>query len=69
VNNLDEAVRMLPHVLALDRGAVRRRFEQRFTARRMAEDYLKTYRALIERSMANEPPTRLVPAMLEEGLN
>jgi glycosyltransferase involved in cell wall biosynthesis len=69
VNSVDEAVRMLPHVLALDRGAVRRRFEQRFTARRMAEDYLKTYRALIERSMANEPPTRLVPAMLEEGLN
>jgi glycosyltransferase involved in cell wall biosynthesis len=69
VNNVDEAVRMLPHVLALDRCAVRRRFEQRFTAKRMAEDYLKTYRALIERSMANEPPTRLVPAMLEEGLN
>jgi glycosyltransferase involved in cell wall biosynthesis len=69
VNSMDEAVRMLPHVLALDRGAVRRRFEQRFTARRMAEDYLVTYRALIERSMANEPPTRLVPALLEEGLN
>ena len=30
----------------LDRGAVRARFEQRFTARRMAEDYLATYASL-----------------------
>jgi glycosyltransferase involved in cell wall biosynthesis len=32
----------------LDRGAVRVRFEQRFTARRMAEDYLAAYRSLAE---------------------
>jgi len=37
------AVRRLDH---LDRGAVRDRFEQRFTARRMAEDYLATYLSL-----------------------
>lgn len=30
----------------LDRGAVRARFEQKFTARRMAEDYLATYISL-----------------------
>ncbi len=30
----------------LDRDAVRARFEQRFTARRMADDYLATYRRL-----------------------
>jgi glycosyltransferase involved in cell wall biosynthesis len=30
----------------LDRTTVRARFEQRFTARRMAEDYLATYRRL-----------------------
>jgi len=30
VDTMDEAVRMLPQVLALDRHAVRRRFEQRF---------------------------------------
>ena len=30
----------------LDRATVRARFEQRFTARRMAEDYLETYRYL-----------------------
>jgi hypothetical protein len=36
---MDEALRMLPRVLALDRHAVRRRFEQRFSSTRMATDY------------------------------
>jgi glycosyltransferase involved in cell wall biosynthesis len=31
---------------AIDRAAVRRRFEERFTARRMAEDYVSIYRRL-----------------------
>src|SRR5438876_4646256 len=35
VATLDEAIRQLPHVLALDRRAVRRRFEERFSATRM----------------------------------
>ena len=30
----------------IDRVAVRRRFEERFTARRMAEDYLDIYKSL-----------------------
>ena len=30
----------------LDRRLVRERFEERFTARRMAEDYLRIYRSL-----------------------
>jgi glycosyltransferase involved in cell wall biosynthesis len=33
---------------ALSRNAVRRRFEERFTARRMAEDYVSLYRSMIE---------------------
>ncbi|HEY2112099.1 MAG TPA: glycosyltransferase, partial [Dongiaceae bacterium] len=33
----------------LDRARIRRQFEERFTARRMAEDYLKLYRGLIAR--------------------
>jgi len=32
----------------LDRGAIRKHFEARFTARRMALDYLKTYQGLID---------------------
>ena len=43
VQTVEEAIAALPKVLALDRGAVRRRFEQRFSARRMAEDYLALY--------------------------
>jgi hypothetical protein len=34
--------------VALPRGAIRRRFEERFTARRMAREYLAVYRNLIE---------------------
>jgi glycosyltransferase involved in cell wall biosynthesis len=46
VSDMEEAVRALPQVLALDRGAVRRRFEQQFSAARMARAYLKIYRTL-----------------------
>lgn len=46
VDTVDEAVAALPRVMALDRRAVRRRFEERFTAARMAKNYLDLYRAL-----------------------
>lgn len=42
---LADAVRMLP---ALDRQQIRHVFEQRFTAKRMADDYVKLYRAMCE---------------------
>ena len=45
VETPEEAIRALPGLLALDRNAVRRRFESRFTATRMAHDYVKLYRA------------------------
>jgi glycosyltransferase involved in cell wall biosynthesis len=41
----------------LDRRAIRRQFETRFTARRMALDYLAAYRDLME---ASEPRIKLV---------
>jgi len=51
-----EAVRRLDH---LDRSAVRARFEQRFTAQRMAQDYLRTYRSLAQDELAvTRPPLR-----------
>ena len=37
VDSVEEATVTLPHVMALDRRAVRRRFEERFTATRMAK--------------------------------
>ena len=70
VDSMDEAVRKLPHVLALDRRAVRRRFDQRFTATRMAKDYVQIYRALLKGAPSpsmQEVVPRLQPA-LEESL-
>jgi glycosyltransferase involved in cell wall biosynthesis len=69
VNSMDEAVRMLPKVMSLDRRAVRRRFEQRFSAIRMAQDYLRIYRSLLQQSAIEEPSRRLLQPALEQGLN
>jgi glycosyltransferase involved in cell wall biosynthesis len=50
VDDIDEAISALPRVLTLDRRTVRRRFEERFSATRMAKDYLGVYRSLLKRS-------------------
>jgi glycosyltransferase involved in cell wall biosynthesis len=71
VGTMDEAVRMLPQVLALDRHAVRRRFEQRFSSARMATDYVALYRSLLKRPSISERET-IVPRsrpVLEKKLN
>jgi glycosyltransferase involved in cell wall biosynthesis len=47
VDTIDEAICALGGVLALDRGRVRRQFEERFTSDRMARDYVKVYEKLI----------------------
>ena len=47
VETPDEAIEAIPCVLALDRRSVRRRFEERFSAARMARDYLEVYRYLL----------------------
>jgi glycosyltransferase involved in cell wall biosynthesis len=47
VRSVEEGIAKMGSVLALDRGRVRRRFEERFTATRMAKDYVKLYRSLI----------------------
>jgi glycosyltransferase involved in cell wall biosynthesis len=52
VTSVDEASWALRDVLALDRRAVRRRFEERFSATRMANDYLGIYRALMGQTPA-----------------
>jgi glycosyltransferase involved in cell wall biosynthesis len=46
VNDLDEAAAAVRRLPGLSRAAVRRRFEERFTARRMAEDYVDLYHRL-----------------------
>jgi glycosyltransferase involved in cell wall biosynthesis len=47
VDSVDAAVSAVPRVLAMNRAAVRRRFEERFDAERMASDYLAVYRRFL----------------------
>jgi glycosyltransferase involved in cell wall biosynthesis len=50
VENVDEAVRAVGRLHELDRASIRRRFEQRFSAERLARDYLAIYRTLGQQS-------------------
>jgi glycosyltransferase involved in cell wall biosynthesis len=47
VENEDEAIAAVKRIGELDRRTIRATFERRFTARRMAEDYLRRYEALL----------------------
>jgi glycosyltransferase involved in cell wall biosynthesis len=49
VDSVSEAIQRIGTVLGLDRGRVRRRFEQRFSADRMARDYVKRYEDVLRR--------------------
>jgi glycogen synthase len=53
VNSEEEAIAALPTILSYDRRAVRARFEERFTATRMAKDYVNAYRQLLRMCTSN----------------
>jgi glycosyltransferase involved in cell wall biosynthesis len=57
VEDETSAVAVADRLAGLDRVAIRKRFEERFTARRMALDYLAAYRSLTE---AAQPRIKLV---------
>lgn len=50
VNNLEEAIAATSEIERLDRRACRATFERRFTASRMASDYVRLYEQLISRA-------------------
>ena len=52
VRSVPEAIHAVGWALALDRKAIRQRFEKRFTASRMAADYVSLYRELCKRKSA-----------------
>jgi glycosyltransferase involved in cell wall biosynthesis len=54
VDTVDEAIDALGRVLALDRARVRKRYEERFCVSRMAQDYVRVYRRLIETPATRE---------------
>jgi glycosyltransferase involved in cell wall biosynthesis len=55
VNNIDEAVSAVGKIHTLDRAKVRATFDRRWTARRMAEDYVDVYQSLMHPARAREP--------------
>jgi glycosyltransferase involved in cell wall biosynthesis len=67
VETKEEAMRALPQVLSLDRRAVRQRFEERFSAARMAHDYVGVYRSLLRTTTSvhrDEEPIRPRPTQV-----
>jgi len=50
VDTVEEAIAAVPGVLSLDRRKIRRVFEQRFSATRMAKDYVSVYERLLSDS-------------------
>ena len=48
-DNIEEAVSAIPLAKALDRGAIRHRFEKRFSMERMARDYVALYGEVLRR--------------------
>ncbi len=58
VQDEDGAVAAVHRLAALSRITVRNRFTERFTSRRMAEDYLRIYRSLIADRSATAPDTK-----------
>lgn len=55
VDTVEEAKLAMPHLLSLDRRLIRKRFEKRFSATRMANDYVKLYRRLMTSSKSADP--------------
>jgi glycosyltransferase involved in cell wall biosynthesis len=49
-DSIDAAVAAVPRAIALDRHAIRARFEERFSAERMARDYVALYADVLRRS-------------------
>ena len=71
VDTVEQAIAAVPEVLALDRRTIRRRFEERFTAARMARDYVDVYRARLKQAAASHRAgkLRLPPAATIDALH
>src|SRR6266850_1160856 len=52
VEDIDRAVEAVGKIEQISRARCRREFEQRFTDRHMAEDYIRIYQQLLSRSSA-----------------
>jgi hypothetical protein len=59
VESIDEAVVALTQAVKLNRKAVRKRFEERFTASRMASNYVAAYEGLLQAPAITLPLDRV----------
>lgn len=71
VDSEEQAIKAIPALLSLDRRCVRRRFEERFSANRMARDYLDLYRTMLRQPMGTSMEVRrpVTSHGIEESLN
>jgi hypothetical protein len=72
VESIDQAVSAVRQIRTLSRAVVRARFEQRFTASRMADSYLAAYQSLMDHADGHllrwnftRPPLPNGPSRLE----
>jgi hypothetical protein len=61
VDDEDGAVAAIGRLGELDRRTVRARFEERFSAKRMAQDYVRNYEALATPPLLTNNGTSTVP--------
>ena len=66
VDNEAEAIRAIGKLATLDRARVRTGFERRFTARRMAQDYLTCFKAILSQGGQQFSDVKFDPAMAAE---
>ena len=66
VDNEAEAVSAILKLATLDRARVRAGFERRFTARRMAQDYLTCFKAVLFDHGQKSSDVRIYPAIAAE---
>jgi glycosyltransferase involved in cell wall biosynthesis len=66
VDTMEEAALALPKVIAMDRAGVRRRFAERFSAARMAKDYVSVYRNLLDAAAAGGMRKSALPTTLHD---
>ena len=66
VESVEEAVLAVDRVRSMSRTACRDTFEKRFTARRMANDYVKLYERLLEETTPLRVTKIHVPSEIEE---
>ena len=62
VESVEDAVHAMPSLLALDRRIIRARFEERFSASRMAADYVRAYQKLLRKRPAPERELSMLAA-------